>query len=96
MKGISIGKGNISARLYDKPLEIKQQSKKYWMYDVWGINKNDLDDNHKIIRVEFQLRRELIKDLGANYFEDLLKGYGKIWAYCTQKWLKFQDRLVVR
>ena len=37
MTGISIGKGNIAARLYDKILEISQKSKKTWMFDVWDF-----------------------------------------------------------
>ncbi len=30
LTGISIGKGTVSGRLYDKALEIKQKSKKFW------------------------------------------------------------------
>jgi hypothetical protein len=36
MTGLGIGRGKISARLYDKPLEIRQKSKKFWMFDKWG------------------------------------------------------------
>ena len=38
LTGIVIGKGHMMARLYDKPLEIKQKKKKEWMYDIWGIS----------------------------------------------------------
>jgi hypothetical protein len=90
MTGISIGKGKISARLYDKPLEIKQQSKKFWMYDVWGIESVPKDK--KIIRTEFQLRREAITSLGIDDVWDLLKTQANLWGHCTQNWLKFRDR----
>jgi len=89
LTGIRIGKCKISARLYDKPLEIKQQSKKYWMFDIWGIN--EVPEGKKIIRIEFQLRREIIKDIGINLIDDLFQKIDGAWAYCTKKWLKFQD-----
>jgi hypothetical protein len=90
LTGISIGKGKISARLYDKPLEIKQQSKKYWMFDIWGVK--DVPEHYKIIRVEFQLRRRLLIELGIDTELDLFESIGNLWAYCTEKWFKFQDR----
>lgn len=90
LEGISIGKGSIQARIYDKELEIKQQSKKFWLYNIWGISKAPRD--HKIIRVEFQLRREVIKELGLDTSDDLFEKMGDLWAYCTEKWLKFQTR----
>lgn len=89
LTGISIGKGVISARLYDKPLEINQKSKKIWMFDIWGFDA--VPENMKVIRVEFQLRREGIKELGLDDVTDLFKFQENVWAYCTKQWLKFQD-----
>jgi len=89
LTGIAIGKGNISARLYDKPSEIQQKSKKEWMYDIWGIK--ELPEGKKIIRFEFQLRREVLKDLGLKTHEDLFHKADQAWSYCTKDWLKFQD-----
>ncbi|MDD5474894.1 MAG: hypothetical protein PHU03_00090 [Syntrophales bacterium] len=90
LNGIRIGKGNISARLYDKPLEIRQKSKKFWMYDIWGID--EVPPDQKIIRIEFQLRRPVLKELGLNCDRDLINKATGAWAYCTGEWLKFQDR----
>jgi len=88
--GISIGKGQISARLYDKPLEIKQKSNgKVWLYDIWKIK--EIPEDFKIIRIEFQLRRETIKELRILTMNNLFNHLQDIWAYCTEKWLKFQD-----
>jgi hypothetical protein len=87
--GISIGKGVISARLYDKPLEIQQKSKKYWMFDIWGIK--EVPEGKKIIRIEFQLRREILNEIGIKDINDLFQKIDGAWAYCTRKWLKFQD-----
>lgn len=90
LTGIRIGKGVISARLYDKPLEIQQQSKKVWMFDIWGIQ--EVPQGKKIIRIEFQMRREVLKELGIKTAEDLFQKIDQAWAYCTKQWLKFQDR----
>ncbi|MBW2636363.1 MAG: hypothetical protein JRC86_02345, partial [Deltaproteobacteria bacterium] len=91
LTGISIGKGKISARLYNKPLEISQKSKKYWMYDIWGVGIDEVTDDKMIIRVEFQLRREFLKQVELNTVEDLISFESNAWARCTQKWLRFQD-----
>lgn len=90
LNGIRIGKGDISARLYDKPLEISQRSKKLWMYDIWALD--EIPPGQKIIRIEFQLRRPVLKELGLNSDNDLVKKAPGIWAYCTGEWLKFMDR----
>lgn len=90
LTGIRIGKDIVSARLYDKPLEIKQQSKKVWMFDIWGIQ--EVPQGKKIIRIEFQMRREVLKQLGLKAAEDLFQKIDQAWAYCTKQWLKFQDR----
>lgn len=90
LTGISIGKDIISARLYDKPLEIQQKSNKYWMFDIWRIKEVPL--GKKIIRIEFQMRREALKELGLKTSEDLFQKIDQAWAYCTKNWLKFQDR----
>ena len=60
------------------------------MYDIWKIK--EVPEGKKIIRIEFQLRREILKQLGLNTVEDLFEKVHQAWAYCTQKWLKFQDR----
>jgi hypothetical protein len=90
LTGIRIGKGVISARLYDKPLEIQQQSRKVWMFDIWGLN--EVPEGKKIIRIEFQLRREVLRDLKIKYIDDLFQKIDGAWTYCTKSWLKFQDR----
>ena len=64
LQTIEIGtrKSQIMARLYDKPLEIRERSNKDWMFDVWKLNT--VPEGTRIIRCEYQLKREAIKDLG--------------------------------
>lgn len=89
LTGFKIGSGNIVARLYDKPAEIARKRQKLWMFDVWGIPAAPV--SYKIIRVEFQLRREALREFGIDTYEQLRERQAAVWAYCTQRWLKVQD-----
>jgi hypothetical protein len=92
IEGLAIGRGKISCRLYNKGLEIKTQSKKFWMYAVWGIAVDDVPKHMRIIRIEFQLRREVLKQLAIDSAADLIKHQGNLWGFCTKEWLRFRDR----
>ena len=89
LSGYSIGKGAIVARLYDKPREIRMKSHKDWMYDVWGIES--VADDHRIIRVEFQMRRDVLREIGMRTWEDLRSNLPSLWIYCSQMWLHLVD-----
>jgi hypothetical protein len=82
-----IGVGDLTARIYDKEKEIREHSGKYWMYELWGIEK--AKEGTKIIRVEFQIRRPILKTFGIDDIEDLYREMNALWAYLTQNWLKF-------
>lgn len=86
LTGFSIGKGLVSARLYDKPAEIATKSGKFWMYDIWGVEH--LRKGFVIIRVEFQFRRDRLKELGCDTWADLQDNLLGLWAYGTRKWLR--------
>ena len=89
--GFSIGNGGAKARLYDKPLEIAKKSKKYWMYDVWGLGESPVPTGCRIVRIEFELHREALKKLGIDEIGDLFRLKANLWAYCTKKWLMVKD-----
>ena len=89
LTGISIGRGDMSARIYDKGREIESQSGKTWFHDLWKLDENP--DGMKVIRIEFQLRRSPLRELGFKEIDTIVLGLEHLWAYCTQKWLKFQS-----
>jgi hypothetical protein len=41
--------------------------------------------------VEYQLRRPVLRELGMNDMDAFFNGLQHLWAYCTEKWLKFQS-----
>ncbi len=89
LTGFSIGRGAISARLYDKPLEIAEKSRKFWMFDIWGLDS--VPEDCKVIRVEFQLRREALRELGLDEYCQLEAGLPHLWSRCSKEWLKLVD-----
>jgi len=95
LEGFQIGKGTFLARIYDKPLEIAEVSKKYWFYDIWKLEK--VPDDQRIIRVEFQVRREGLKQMAVDTVWDFLHHPRSLWDYCSQQWLQFAvDRKAVK
>lgn len=89
LTGFQFGKGDIAARLYDKVLEIQRKSKKFWFYDLWKLDV--IPEGFKVIRVEFQMRRGVLKELGLDTLAATFPTLENAWAYASQKWLTFQD-----
>jgi hypothetical protein len=89
LSGWQVGRGAVVGHLYDKPHEIVK-SGKGWMFEVWGLS--DVPLGWRIIRVEFQLLRRALKELGIESLQDALELDGNLWSHCTQEWLKFQTR----
>jgi hypothetical protein len=94
--GISIGKGAISCRIYDKIREMKDKQdsvKTAFFYEKWADSGDQFTD---ITRVEFQLRREFLKEIGVTDYKSLVSVTHNIWTYCTEKWLRYASRSVDR
>lgn len=92
--GYQFGKGHIMLRIYDKSYEIRK-SKKLWFNELWEANKMNCDT---VTRIEFQLRREGIKQICdtesgmiLNTFEDLMEIAGKLWHYLTERWFSLRE-----
>jgi len=78
--------GNLLGRLYDKALEIETKSKKTFFYSLW--EKGGWMGELPVWRMEFQLRREVLREMGVNSTHDLEKKLNGVWQYCCQKWLR--------
>lgn len=94
--GSHIGTGVISCRIYDKIREMddKQANEKIiFFHEKWyssGVPYND------VTRVEFQLRREFLKEIEITDFKSLVSKTNEIWAYCTEKWLRYTSQSIDR
>lgn len=77
--------GDIACRLYDKTLEIKL-SKKDYLKPLW--HQAGWEPPAPVYRLEFQLRRQALRDLGIDTVDSLLSRERGLWEYLTQSWLR--------
>ena len=103
--GITAGKGKISLRIYDKLKEMtdKQADHKWRFFHLlWGQTEQEtidpetgkivmaLQDRPHITRVEFQLRREAIKEFfpESSDVATVQTGLAALWSYLTKSWFR--------
>jgi hypothetical protein len=72
------GKSDVVLRVYDKVAEIRQQSDKVWFYELWGQKEN-------VWRVEWQVRKAMLKRFGIVTFADLHEYSGDLLRYLAEK-----------
>ena len=95
---ISFGKGDFMLRCYDKTAELlHDEVKKDFFFNVWHDAAGYVPEH--VTRIEFQIRRNVSKELEINTVEDLENGLDAIWQYCVgssdgkQKgWARFCDK----
>ncbi|MCE5333493.1 MAG: hypothetical protein LLG06_02785 [Desulfobacteraceae bacterium] len=80
--------GPVQLRIYNKTREIASNGKKDWFWQLWDVGPGTV-----VWRVEFQLRRPVLKEFGVNTLAELQEKAGGIWKYLTEKWftLRFLD-----
>lgn len=85
--GISFGTGDIMLRIYDKALELKRSASKQSVFaSVW---QQENYDDKPVTRVEYQLRRDVLRQLHVDTLSDLKKKRAGVWQYCTHEWTRF-------
>lgn len=73
------GEGDIVLRVYDKSAEIEEASAKTWFHGLWGGVKAN------VWRVEFQVRKDVLKRFGVRTFQDLFSGCGDVLRYLVHE-----------
>ncbi len=79
--------GNVSARLYNKLLELEKSHKEY-LRDIWTFC--GWDGLAQVMRLEFQLERTALVEMGVRSVPDLLNQLPALWLYCTKDWLQLK------
>ena len=101
LTGVSIGKGDMMLRIYDKVKELKGQEHKQEVFvDLWQVKTYD---EHPVTRVEYQLRRPVLKEFqhlefcnGVHTVKNFLFAIKALWAYCTTDWACFCKTIIDR
>lgn len=87
LTGWTIGQGGIvSARLYNKSLEIEVKKHKAYLRDLW--REAGWDGSSPVWRLEFQLEREILTQHGLASFASAMHHLNGLWSYCTTEWLR--------
>ncbi len=75
--------GTVVARIYDKTRQVSDEGKDWW-YGVWA---DRYDGKTPVLRLEFEVGRQGLKEFGLDAATDVLAGGPGIWAALTDKWL---------
>ena len=78
LQSLTFGRDRIVMRFYDKVAEIKQQSAKVWFFDLW---KREED----VWRIEWQVRKDALKDFRIRCFDDLETRKGDLLSYLADE-----------
>ncbi|QCC77494.1 hypothetical protein [Nocardioides daphniae] len=76
-------KSPVKARIYDKTAEIAKKGTDWWP-SVWG---DAYRPGTRVLRVEFQVGRQVLKECGIDKPEQALEHAPELWGYLTEKWL---------
>ena len=101
LTGVSVGKGDLMLRCYDKVRELREAAHKQEVFArLWCVSHYD---DLPVTRVEYQLRRPVLKDFkglecagGLSLPEELLLALASLWRYCTSDWTRFMETVVDR
>jgi len=86
--GYVAGGNQLLCRIYNKSYEINKHGKQ-WFNDLWLAN--GLTEGQDVTRIEFQCRREFLKEMHIDNTNDLQYLLGALWDYLTNKWLRIVD-----
>lgn len=84
--GWTVGAGGLlSARLYDKTVEILKSGKDY-LRQLW--TEAGWDGESPVYRLEFQIRGDVLRGFGYSDAQKVFTALGSLWRYCTHEWLR--------
>ncbi len=75
---IQYGKGDVVLRIYNKVVEIEERSDKVWLFQLWGVSAD-------VWRIEWQVRKDVLRRFSVRTFADLFDGYGDVLRYLASE-----------
>lgn len=106
LTGITVGKGDVVARIYDKREELRCVSQHKLGAEEERWKRGGWDGEDRVTRVEFQLRGEALRELGCRALDachdpetgeliDLVDYVPRIWSSCL-RWVRLVQRARTR
>lgn len=74
-------------RIYNKTNKCIIDKDNQWFFDIWEDNDLNLMN---VWNVEFELKRELLKEMKIETYEDLVRNIQSIWIYLTSDWITWR------
>jgi hypothetical protein len=87
--GIGAAGASITGKIYDKLLEIGKHTEKKWQRELWP-QWTTFASTARIWRMEFQLLKPALNDLGILTIDDIMAKGGGLWTYLTTQWVTFR------
>lgn len=85
--------GLIFCRIYNKTLEVSEKKSSTWFFDVW---EEQQANTANVWNVEFELKRDFLREYNIETVNDMLKQAQSIWHYLTSKWLVLTEKNCTR
>ena len=79
--------GAVMARIYDKTEESRSKGTDWWP-SKWGELYRP---GERVLRVEFQVGRDLMRQISVSSPEEVLERLPSLWGYLTDEWLTYRD-----
>lgn len=81
------GKGGnvLQVRIYNKAKEVQKNDEKRFFYAVWEV-----PEEANVWRIEIQMLRPFLKQIGINSVADMEDKAGGAWAYATEKFFSLR------
>ena len=87
LRFVSGKSGAVLARIYDKTEEMRLKGTDWWPAK-WG---EKYQPGERVLRVEFQVGRPLMREVGVSTPAEVLAQLPGIWGYLTDQWLTYRD-----
>jgi len=87
--GVSIGAGAVHLRVYDKLFEVVHEKPDFTKFELLQQRWGGCPDY--VSRVEFQLRRDFLREHGIDSIADYLEKRSSVVKYLLTEWFRFVD-----
>lgn len=77
----------VCARIYDKTVQVEQKGLDWWP-TIWG---DRFDKDRPVLRVEFEVGRQGLKEYGIDTPAEGLEAVGRLWASVSSDWLTYRS-----